>query len=36
VDLVCKNTVDEKIIKSLRDKSSIARTITGDEWREWI
>ena len=36
VDLVCRNTVDEKIIKALRNKISIARAITGDDWREWI
>ena len=36
IDLVCKDTVDEKIIKALRDKISLARAVTGDSWREWI
>jgi SNF2 family DNA or RNA helicase len=36
LDLVCKGTVDEKIIKALRDKISLAQAITGDKWREWI
>ena len=36
IDLVCKNTIDEKIIKALRNKISLARTITGDTWRDWI
>ena len=36
VDLVCKNTVDEKIITALRNKINIARAITGDDWRQWI
>ena len=36
VDLVCKNTVDEKIIKALRNKISLANSVTGDKWKEWI
>jgi|TARA_Y100000034_G_scaffold136863_2_gene216493 SNF2 family DNA or RNA helicase len=36
IDLVCKNTVDEKIIKALRNKIDLARAITGDKWREWL
>lgn len=36
VDLVCKGTVDEKIIKALRSKRKIAAEVLGDEWREWI
>jgi len=36
LDLVCKGTVDEKIIKALRDKISLAQAVTGDKWREWI
>ena len=36
VDLMCKSTIDEKIITALRNKQDIARTITGDNWRDWI
>ena len=36
IDLICKDTVDEKIIKALRNKISLARLITGDSWRDWI
>lgn len=36
IDLVAKGTVDEKIIKALRNKINMAATITGDAWREWL
>ena len=36
IDLVCRGTIDEKIINSLRNKNDIARQITGDQWREWL
>lgn len=36
IDLVTPNTVDEKILKALRDKNDIARSLTGDAWRQWI
>jgi hypothetical protein len=36
VDLICENTVDEKIIKALREKVNIANSVTGDQWRQWI
>ncbi len=36
VDLVCENTVDEKIIQALRNKITLAQAITGDKWKEWI
>ena len=36
IDLVCRGTVDEKIITALRTKNNIARLVTGDKWREWI
>tara|TARA_R110000824_G_scaffold93535_12_gene226179 strand:- start:856 stop:2295 length:1440 start_codon:yes stop_codon:yes gene_type:complete len=35
-DLVCRDTIDDKIIKALRNKISIANAITGDDWRAWI
>jgi SNF2 family DNA or RNA helicase len=36
IDLICRGTVDEKIIKALRDKKTIADLVTGDGWKEWI
>lgn len=36
VDLVCKDTVDDKIIKALRSKISLAQAVTGDKWKSWI
>lgn len=36
VDMVCPGTVDEVILKALREKKNIADLITGDSYREWI
>ena len=36
VDIICEDTVDEKIVKALRKKMDIASQITGDELKEWI
>ena len=36
IDLVAKGTVDEKIIKALRNKVNIAREINGEELASWI
>ena len=36
IDLVSKGTVDEKIIKALRNKINIASQINGEELTEWI
>ncbi len=36
VDLVSPNTIDEKIVKALRDKRDIASLVTGDKLEEWI
>ena len=36
VDLIAPKTVDEKIVKALRKKMSIANTIMDEDWREWI
>lgn len=36
VDLVAPDTVDERIVDSLRQKVNVAATITGDTLREWI
>lgn len=36
VDIVTPGTVDEKIIKALREKKSVADLVTGDGAREWF
>jgi len=36
IDLVAKGTVDDKIIKSLRNKVNIAKEISGEELSTWI
>jgi len=37
IDLVAKNTVDEKIVKALRNKLDLAQEVLGDEkWKDWI
>ena len=35
-DLIANGTIDEHIVKALRDKQDIANLITGDRAREWI
>lgn len=36
LDLVAPDTVDMKILKSLREKWNMADTLQGDGWREWL
>lgn len=36
VDLVVPGTVDEKMLKTLRRKITMAAAIHGDNWREWV
>ena len=36
IDMVAKGTVDDKIIKSLRNKVNIAKEISGEELSTWI
>ena len=37
IDIVCEKTVDEKIVKSLRQKQNIAQTVLGEEkWKDWL
>lgn len=37
IDIVCERTIDEKIVKSLRQKQNIAQTVLGEEkWKEWL
>lgn len=35
-DLVCYDTVDEKILQALRKKLDLATLINGDNWRKWV
>ena len=36
VDLVARDTVEEKILGALRDKMDLSDAITGDKWRKWV
>jgi SNF2 family DNA or RNA helicase len=36
VDLICEDTVDEKIVKALRDKINIASEVMGEDLKAWI
>jgi SNF2 family DNA or RNA helicase len=36
IDLMSPKTIDEKIVKSLRDKINIANQILGESAREWL
>ena len=36
VDLICEETVDEKIVKALRKKINIASEVLGEELKSWI
>jgi hypothetical protein len=35
-DIVAARTVDEKILRSLRECKSVADKITGDSYRSWL
>ena len=36
IDLVAEKTIDERIIKSLKDKVNIANEIMGEDIKDWI
>jgi SNF2 family DNA or RNA helicase len=36
IDLICPNTVDEKIVTALKSKKQLAAVVMGDEIRSWI
>jgi SNF2 family DNA or RNA helicase len=38
IDIICKGTVDEKIVNSLKAKQNIASKVLGEErsWKDWI
>ena len=36
VDIICEDTVDEKITKALRKKINIASEVLGEDLKDWI
>ena len=36
IDIICENTVDEKIVEALRKKVNIASKVMGEELKDWI
>jgi len=36
IDIICEDTVDEKIVEALRKKINIASEVLGEELKEWI
>jgi SNF2 family DNA or RNA helicase len=36
VDLICRKSVDEKIVKALREKKQLSAQVLGDEWKDWL
>lgn len=36
VDLICRKSVDEKIVKALREKRQLSAQVLGDEWKDWL
>ena len=36
VDIIAEDTVDEKIVKALRDKTNVASQVLGEELKSWI
>ena len=36
VDIIAEDTVDEKIVKALRNKINIASEVMGEELKNWI
>jgi SNF2 family DNA or RNA helicase len=35
-DLVCLDTVEEKVLGALRNKMSLSDAITGDDYKKWV
>ena len=35
-DIIAEDTVDEKIVKALRDKINVASQVLGEELKSWI
>ena len=36
IDIIAEDTIDDRIVKALRNKVNIANTILGEDIKEWI
>ena len=36
IDIICEDTVDDRIVKALRTKMNIASDVMGEELKQWI
>jgi len=36
IDILCEDTVDERIVKALRKKINIASEVLGEDLKSWI
>jgi SNF2 family DNA or RNA helicase len=36
IDIICEDTVDERIVKALRKKVNVASQVMGEELKAWI
>jgi hypothetical protein len=36
IDIICEDTVDDRIVKALRKKVNIASQVMGEELKAWI
>ena len=36
IDLIAEKTIDEKIVKALKNKIQIANEVMGEKAREWL
>ena len=36
IDIIAENTIDDRIVKALRNKINIANEILGEDLKEWI
>ena len=36
IDIMSQDTIDEHIVKALRNKVNIANTIMGEDYKDWI
>ena len=36
VDIIAEKTVDEVIVKALRQKINLATQVLGEDWKKWL
>lgn len=36
IDLIAHDTIEEKFLKTLREKKRLADVVTGDKWKDWL